>query len=131
MTTELELFCRDRGRPVATVYSSTPAQNIGLRRGDVITAIDGTAIASAVELRQMLLHHRPGNRVTVGWTDSGGHEHTVRSHCRRARRHSAWANRPLTAEPPTGSVDRVMAGGGLLIAATLLVFVEVLRDGRS
>jgi S1-C subfamily serine protease len=66
------------GAKVTTVYSGTPAQSIGLRRGDVVTAIDGAAIASAVELRQVLLHHRPGDRVSVGWTDSGGHRHTVR-----------------------------------------------------
>jgi S1-C subfamily serine protease len=66
------------GARVTTVYSGTPAESIGLQRGDVITAIDGAAIASAVELQQVLLRHRPGDRITVAWTDPSAHTHTVR-----------------------------------------------------
>jgi S1-C subfamily serine protease len=65
------------GARIETVYSGTPAQSIGLRDGDVVTAIDGSPIASAVELRQALTRHRPGDRISVGWTDRGGHRHTV------------------------------------------------------
>jgi len=44
----------------------------------VIDSVDGTPIASAAELRQVLLSHHPGDEVTVRWTDTGGHQHTVR-----------------------------------------------------
>jgi S1-C subfamily serine protease len=66
------------GARVITVYSGTPAQSLGLRDGDVITAIDGSPIVSAVELRQALTRYRPGDRVSLRWTDPGGHSHTVR-----------------------------------------------------
>jgi len=66
------------GARVVTIYSGTPAQSIGLRIGDVITAIDGAPIASAVELRQALGRHRPGDRISVRWTDARGGDHTAR-----------------------------------------------------
>ena len=77
---DLGLVARDTssaGVRVSTVYSGTPAQSVGLRRGDVIDAVDGSPIASALELRQTLLSHRPGDRISVRWTDTGGHQHTV------------------------------------------------------
>jgi S1-C subfamily serine protease len=66
------------GVRVTTVYSGTPAQLAGLRRGDIIDAVDGTSITSAEELHQVLLSRRPGDRISLRWTDTGGHEHTVR-----------------------------------------------------
>ena len=78
---DLGLVARDTssaGVRVTTVYSGTPAQSVGLRRGDVIDAVDGSPVASAMELRQVLLGHRPGDRISLRWTDTGGHEHTVR-----------------------------------------------------
>jgi S1-C subfamily serine protease len=65
------------GARVVRVYSGTPAQSIGLRSGDVITALDGSPITSALELRQALTRRRPGERVSVQWTDRGGRQHTV------------------------------------------------------
>jgi S1-C subfamily serine protease len=78
---DLGLVARDissGGVRVTTVYSGTPAQSIGMRRGDVIEAVDGSPIASALELRQVLLGHHPGDEIGVRWTDAGGHEHSVR-----------------------------------------------------
>jgi S1-C subfamily serine protease len=78
---DLGLVARDTssaGVRVITVYPGTPAQSAGLRRGDVIDAVDGSTVASAAELRQVLLSHRPGDRISLRWTDTGGHQHTVR-----------------------------------------------------
>jgi len=66
------------GAKVVTIYPGTPARSVGVRDGDVITGIDGWAVASAVELRQVLARYRPGDRVSLHWTDSGGHQHEVR-----------------------------------------------------
>jgi S1-C subfamily serine protease len=66
------------GAEVVTVYGGSPAESAGVRVGDVITAIDGAAVASAVELRQVLAGHRPGDRVTLTWTDAAGRQHSVR-----------------------------------------------------
>jgi S1-C subfamily serine protease len=78
---DLGLVARDTsagGVRVTTVYSGTPAQSAGLRRGDLIDAIDGSQIGSATELREVLLGHRPGDRISLRWTDTDGHDHTVR-----------------------------------------------------
>ena len=78
---DLGLVARDTssaGVRVTTVYSGAPAQSVGLRRGDIIDAVDGSSIASAEELQQVLLTHHPGDRISLRWTDTGGHEHTVR-----------------------------------------------------
>src|SRR5262249_17839178 len=66
------------GARVITIYGGTPARSIGVREGDVITGIDERAIASAVELRQVLSRYRPGDRVSRHWTAAGGHPHGVR-----------------------------------------------------
>jgi len=39
--------------------------------------VDGSDIVSAAELRQMLARHGPGERTSITWTDSSGHQHTV------------------------------------------------------
>ena len=78
---DLGLVARNTSTPgarVITVYSGSPAESIGLRDGDLIVAIDESPIASAVELRQVLTRHRPGDRVNLQWKDEAGHEHTVR-----------------------------------------------------
>ena len=80
-TADLGLVARDTssgGVRVTTVYSGTPAQSIGLRRGDLIVAVDGSLIASAPELRRVLMSHHPGDRISLRWTDTGGQQHTVR-----------------------------------------------------
>jgi S1-C subfamily serine protease len=80
-TADLGLVARDTssgGVRVTTVYSGTPAQSVGLRRGDFIDAVDGSPVASAPELRQVLLRHHPGDRISLRWTDTGGHQHTDR-----------------------------------------------------
>jgi S1-C subfamily serine protease len=60
-----------------TVHAGTPASVLGIEAGDIITAVDGSDIVSAAELRQMLARHGPGDRTSVTWTDSRGHRHTV------------------------------------------------------
>ena len=68
---------RPVGARVVTVHAGTPARVLGIEAGDVITAVDGSDIVSAAELRQMLARHGPGDRTSVTWTDSRGHRHTV------------------------------------------------------
>ena len=47
------------------VQPGTAAAQAGLREGDIITAINGTAIDGSTSLRQVLLQYKPGDRVTL------------------------------------------------------------------
>jgi len=65
------------GAVLAGVESGTPAASIGLGAGDTITSINGNAVTSASTLSAALAAQRPGDRVSVGWTDSDGTPHTA------------------------------------------------------
>jgi S1-C subfamily serine protease len=60
------------GAVVAGVVTSSPAQEAGLSQGDVITSVNSTTVGSADALTSALEPFHPGNKVTIGWTDSSG-----------------------------------------------------------
>jgi S1-C subfamily serine protease len=60
------------GATVAGVVTGSPAQEAGLEAGDVITSVDGNAVASAQALTSALAPYKPGDKVTIGWTDASG-----------------------------------------------------------
>jgi S1-C subfamily serine protease len=66
------------GAPVAGVEDGTPAATAGMAAGDTITSVDGQAVGSTSALTTILQSHRPGDRVTVGWTDASGATHNAR-----------------------------------------------------
>jgi putative serine protease PepD len=53
------------GVSIGTVRSGTPAERAGLKAGDVVTAIDGTAVKSASALESLIASKQPGDRVTL------------------------------------------------------------------
>jgi S1-C subfamily serine protease len=63
--------------PVADVVSGSAADQAGIQPGDVITGIDGTAVSSTAQLHAALSPHKPGDSVTVAWTDQSGQDHTA------------------------------------------------------
>ena len=65
------------GAYVSGTVAGTPARQLGLGAGDVITSLGGQAVASSSALSQLMLQHHPGDRVTIGWTDSSGQAHTA------------------------------------------------------
>ena len=65
------------GAVVAGVASGTPADAAGLAQGDTITAINGQAVGSAQALTTIMQSHRPGDKVSVSWTDQAGASHTA------------------------------------------------------
>jgi len=65
------------GAGVAGVIADTPAATIGLAAGDTITAVDGTAVASAAALSELLAAHSPGDTVTIDWVDASGATHSA------------------------------------------------------
>jgi S1-C subfamily serine protease len=54
-----------QGVVVVEVYPLSPAESAGLKRGDIIVAIDGKAITSMEELRTAVRTHRFGEQVRL------------------------------------------------------------------
>ncbi|HEU5006751.1 MAG TPA: trypsin-like peptidase domain-containing protein [Jatrophihabitantaceae bacterium] len=67
-----------RGAGVAHVVTGTPAARAGLAAGDTITAVDGVEVRTSAALVKALGAHRPGDAVTIAWTDASGKKHTAR-----------------------------------------------------
>jgi S1-C subfamily serine protease len=65
------------GVTVGGIVSSGPAEAAGLQAGDVITAVDGTAVDSADTLNSYLAGTKPGQQVTLSWTDISGQAQTA------------------------------------------------------
>jgi S1-C subfamily serine protease len=65
------------GATIGGVVSGSAAAKAGLAAGDTITAVDGTAIATARGLSTVLRNHKPGDQVRLKHTDSAGQGHTV------------------------------------------------------
>jgi putative serine protease PepD len=53
------------GAVVASVASGSPASDAGVRSGDLITAVDSTAITSSDGLVAAIAAHKPGDHVTL------------------------------------------------------------------
>jgi S1-C subfamily serine protease len=61
-----------KGVVVTDVIPGTPAAQVGLVRGDVITSFGGTLISSNTVLTNLLIGAQPGMSVEVGWLDQQG-----------------------------------------------------------
>jgi putative serine protease PepD len=53
------------GVKVASVETGSGADSAGLKVGDVITTVDGTAVTSPQQLRAIIAAHQPGDTITV------------------------------------------------------------------
>lgn len=65
------------GALIAGVVEGGPAAEAGLTAGDTVTAVDGTAVASADALSEALAQREPGETVAISWTDSSGASHSA------------------------------------------------------
>jgi S1-C subfamily serine protease len=65
------------GAVVAGVVPGSPAAKAGLQQGDTITSVDGQSVDSPQTLTTRLQNHRPGDKVTIGWTDQSGQSQTA------------------------------------------------------
>jgi len=55
----------DAGGNQPAVFPNSPAADAGIRQGDVITEIDGTAINADSDLAEMMLQHHPGDTIAL------------------------------------------------------------------
>ena len=53
------------GVAIGSVSSGSAADSAGLKAGDVITAVDGTKVATADKLRAIIAGHKPGDTVQL------------------------------------------------------------------
>ncbi len=65
------------GVELAGAQPGTPAAAAGLTEGDVITALNGTAVTAGTQISEALIPLHPGNKVSVTWTDTSGQSHTT------------------------------------------------------
>jgi S1-C subfamily serine protease len=65
------------GVVISGVVSGSPAAQAGLQQGDEITSVNGQTVDSPDALTNALQNHRPGDKVTIGWTDQSGQSHTA------------------------------------------------------
>jgi S1-C subfamily serine protease len=66
------------GVQISGVVSGSPAAGSGLADGDVITAVAGHTVSSQTALQTVMVNDvRPGERVTVDYTDTSGRQHSV------------------------------------------------------
>ena len=65
------------GAPVAGVVEGGPAAGAGITAGDTIVSIGGESVTSPTSLRDHLVAHHPGDRVSVTWQDQSGQTHSA------------------------------------------------------
>lgn len=68
----------NQGVLVNSVNQGSAAEQSGIRRGDVITEIDGHIVNSVSELQEWVARNRPGNEILVTFLRDG-EKHTVKS----------------------------------------------------
>ena len=56
------------GLTVTTVQDDSPANEVGIKAGDIITAVDGEAIVTTEQLRSVLRGLAPGTTVVIELT---------------------------------------------------------------
>jgi len=66
-----------QGATIVGVVPGGPAESAGLQPGDVITSIDGTPVSEPGDISAIVLAHKPGQVVTVVYTDPSGVSQTA------------------------------------------------------
>lgn len=62
---------------VAGTVEDSAAAKAQIPAGSTITSLDGTRVATAAELSDLITQHAPGDQVTVTWVDANGAQQTA------------------------------------------------------
>jgi putative serine protease PepD len=65
------------GAQIGSVNAGSGADQAGLKKGDIVTAVNGTAITDADALQAAIANHQAGDVVTLTYTRNGS-QHTAR-----------------------------------------------------
>ena len=81
----------EQGVRVAKVFKDTPAARAGLQAGDIITAIDGTKVATSSDVNKALASREKGEQVRVDFHRNRVAQQTVATLEERKSPAVAWA----------------------------------------
>jgi S1-C subfamily serine protease len=70
-------FPASTGAEIAGVEQGSAVAAAGLTAGDTITSLGGHGITSASQIRSVLTGYRPGDKVSITWTDQDAQSHTA------------------------------------------------------
>jgi S1-C subfamily serine protease len=65
------------GVAISGVVSGSAAAGAGLTAGDQITSVAGHTVTSSTEIQSVLGNYRPGDKISISWTDQSGQSHTA------------------------------------------------------
>jgi S1-C subfamily serine protease len=66
-----------QGATIVGLVPGGPAATAGLVPGDLITAVAGRAVSGPSDIEPIVLAHKPGDKVTVTYTDASGQSQTT------------------------------------------------------
>jgi S1-C subfamily serine protease len=65
------------GVAISGVVPGTAAAGAGLAAGDQITSVAGHSVTSSTQIQSVLGNYRPGDKISISWTDQSGQSHTA------------------------------------------------------
>jgi S1-C subfamily serine protease len=65
----------DIGARVTAVLPGTPAQRLGIMRGDIIYGVDGQSVSSPAALTNLIIQRPPGATIELRWIDQAARTH--------------------------------------------------------
>ena len=72
LTKELQsLYTHENGALLNDIVADSPAQKAGLKRGDLIVAVDGRTVSNAADLKNTIGMYRPGSRIKITYERDG------------------------------------------------------------
>ncbi|MER3464860.1 MAG: hypothetical protein C4329_11055 [Chitinophagaceae bacterium] len=64
----------DKGAKVSTITKNSSAEKAGLKKGDVITRIDGKKVEDAEDVSEIVRAHKPGDKISITYLRDGKEE---------------------------------------------------------